>query len=111
MYARTLVPASRVSASRRARLPKGVPMRRLNRSTALLLLAPLAAVAAGSTPAAAAPVTAASDALDGACVALRVFDGSNAVGYVVRDGDGYKFSGTASAATPVRLEATRLNRY
>ncbi|GIJ71768.1 hypothetical protein [Virgisporangium ochraceum] len=82
----------------------------MRRLAVLLLLAPLAVVA--SAPAAsAAAVTAAPDALDGACVALRVFDGSNSVGYVVRDGDGYKFSGTASAATPIRLEATQLNRY
>ncbi|GIJ57812.1 membrane dipeptidase [Virgisporangium aurantiacum] len=85
--------------------------RRLARSTVLVLLAPVAAVVAASSPAAAAPITAASEALDGACVALRVFDGNNSVGYVVRDGDGYKFSGTATAATPVRLEATQLNRY
>src|SRR5690349_17388543 len=84
--------------------------RSLARSAVLLLLAPVAAVA-GSTAASAAPITAASDSLDGACVALRVFDGNSSVGYVVRDGDGYKFSGTASAATPVRLEATQLNRY
>lgn len=80
--------------------------RRLARSAALLLLTPLAAVAAA--PASAAPVTAAADTLDGQCVALRVFDGSNSLGYVARDGDGYKFSGTA---TPIRLEATQLNRY
>lgn len=82
----------------------------MRRLAVLLLLTPLAVVA--SAPAAsAAAVTSASDALDGACVALRVFDGSSSVGYVVRDGDGYRFSGTASAATPVRLEATQLNRY
>jgi microsomal dipeptidase-like Zn-dependent dipeptidase len=85
-------------------------MRRLARLTTLLLLAPVAAVSSAA-PASAAAVTAAPDSLDGACVALRVFNGTSSVGYVARDGDGYKFTGTASAATPVRLEATQLNRY
>jgi hypothetical protein len=83
-------------------------MHRVARFATLLLITPFAAVAAGSASASAAAISAAPDSLDGACVALRVFSGNSSLGYVARDGDGYKFSSTG---TPIRLEATQLNRY
>jgi microsomal dipeptidase-like Zn-dependent dipeptidase len=77
----------------------------------LAVLTPVAAAVVTATPASAAPITAAADALDGACATLRVYSGSSATGYVVRSGEGYAFTSSASGATPFRLEATQLGRY
>jgi microsomal dipeptidase-like Zn-dependent dipeptidase len=68
-----------------------------------------ATVSAATVPVATVPV--ASDALDGSCASLQVYDGSGPVGYVVRNGNGYGFRSSASAATPFRFEATQLSRY
>ena len=90
--------------------PSPLHRRPLALALAVLLL-PVAAVSVTAERADAAPITVAADALDGVCAALQVHDGSRAVGYVVRDGSGYAFTGSASAATPFRLEATQLSRY
>ena len=79
----------------------------------LAITVPLTRVSV-STPqeaAAAARITAAADALDGVCATLQAYDGSRSLGFVVRSGDGYGFTSSASAATPFRLEATQLSRY
>jgi hypothetical protein len=80
---------------------------------ALAVLTPVAAAVAAAPPASAASssITAAADALDGACAVLQVYSGSTAVGYVRRSGDGYGFTSSVSAATSFRLEATQLSRY
>jgi microsomal dipeptidase-like Zn-dependent dipeptidase len=88
----------------------GRPRRLL--ALALAVLLPAGVLAVSAPPAAAATkITAAADALDGVCANLQVFNGSSAVGYVVRNGGGYAFTGSAAAATPFRLEATQLSRY
>jgi len=87
------------------------PLRRRPLAFALAVLLPAVALSVSPTAAAAAPITAAADALDGTCAALQVYDGSRALGYVVRSSAGYGFTGSASAATPFRLEATQLSRY
>src|SRR5688572_15160859 len=72
----------------------------------------IAAATVVAVPAAsAAPITANADTLDGTCATLRVYNGSSPVGYAVRSGAGYGFTSAASAATPLRLEATQLGRY
>jgi microsomal dipeptidase-like Zn-dependent dipeptidase len=81
---------------------------------ALAVLTPVAAaaVAVGAPAASAATrITAAADALDGACAVLQVYSGSSVAGYVRRSGEGYGFTSSASAATSFRLEATQLSRY
>jgi microsomal dipeptidase-like Zn-dependent dipeptidase len=79
----------------------------------LAVVLPVTAVAVSSTSqaAAATAITSASDALDGVCASLQVYDGSRSLGYVARNGAGYRFTGSASSATPFRLEATQLSRY
>lgn len=76
-----------------------------------VLLPVAAATVVAAPPASAAPITADADALDGGCVTLRVYDGSNPVGYVVRGGAGYGFTSSAAGGTSFRLEATQLGRY
>lgn len=87
---------------------------------AVVALVPAAALAwAGAEPASATTITAvsattisaASAALDGTCASLQVYNESSSLGYVVRNGNGYRFDSSASAATPFRLEATQLSRY
>jgi len=97
-----MLPASPHPRSRRAR-----------RLTAIVLavILPIATLSVSSSPAAAAQVTAAADALDGVCATLQAYDGTRSLGHVVRSGDGYGFTGSASGATPFRLEATQLSRY
>jgi microsomal dipeptidase-like Zn-dependent dipeptidase len=84
---------------------------RLAAFTVLVLLPVGAATVVAAPAASAAPITANADALDGTCASLRVFNGSSAVGYVVRNGAGYGFTSSASGATSFRLEATQLGRY
>ncbi|GAA1925101.1 hypothetical protein GCM10009775_16750 [Microbacterium aoyamense] len=69
-------------------------------AAAALIIAPLTAAHAAPAPA--------TD-LDDTCAVLRVGSGSN--NYVTRGSVGYGTSGTASAATKVRFEATDLGRY
>jgi microsomal dipeptidase-like Zn-dependent dipeptidase len=88
--------------------------RRASRLAALALavLLPVGAVSFSADQAAsAAAISAAPDALDGVCAALQSYNGSTSNGYVVRNGGGYGFTSSASAATPFRLEATQLSRY
>jgi microsomal dipeptidase-like Zn-dependent dipeptidase len=49
--------------------------------------------------------------LEGACVTLQAFNGSNSPGYVWKDSVGYGFKSAVSSAEPFRLEATQLGRY
>jgi microsomal dipeptidase-like Zn-dependent dipeptidase len=90
-------------------------VRRTSRSVALALavLLPAAAIAVTvqEDANAATQITVATDALDGVCAALEVYDGSRSLGHVVRSGGGYGFTTSATSATPFRLEATQLSRY
>src|SRR3954463_8612500 len=70
-----------------------------------------APASAAARPASAAAIPAAADALDGTCASLRVYDNAGPVGYVVRSGSGYGFTGSAAGAPPFRPEATQLGRY
>jgi microsomal dipeptidase-like Zn-dependent dipeptidase len=49
--------------------------------------------------------------LEGACVTLQAFNGSNSLGYVWKDSVGYGFKSSVASAEPFRLEATQLGRY
>ncbi|MEV4277210.1 hypothetical protein [Actinoplanes xinjiangensis] len=49
--------------------------------------------------------------LEGACVTLQAFNGSNSLGYVWKDSVGYGFKSAVASAEPFRLEATQLGRY
>lgn len=79
--------------------------------TSGILLSLVATTVVAVPSASAAAITANADALDGTCASLRVYNGSSAVGYVVRSGAGYAFTSSASGATSFRLEATQLGRY
>lgn len=70
-----------------------------------------ATVLSAAPAARAATITVATDALDGVCATLQLYDGSRPVGYVVRGDAGYNFTSSVSSATPFRLEATQLSRY
>ncbi|KAI8803109.1 hypothetical protein BJ742DRAFT_872801 [Cladochytrium replicatum] len=58
-----------------------------------------------------AAVTLPADALDGQCVTLQLFEGTNNLGYAQRSGSGYAFNSDVNKATAFRLEATALGRY
>lgn len=89
------------------------PLRRRLVAVATAVLAPAALLVGltGPPASAATAITVPSDALDGACVAMEVFSGSTSQGYVVRSGNGYAFTSSASGATPFRFEASQLSRY
>ena len=94
----------------RTRRPRRTP-RSVALALAVLMPATAVSVTAGSAAAAAPGITVAADALDGVCAALQAYDGTRALGYVVRRSAGYGFTSSAASATPFRLEATQLSRY
>jgi microsomal dipeptidase-like Zn-dependent dipeptidase len=105
-----------MSSSSRRRLrprPKSRGRARHLVALAVAVVAPAALLTplAGGPASAATTITAATDALDGACATLQVYDGSSSLGYAVRSGNGYAFTPSAASATPFRLEATQLSRY